>query len=456
MVSTLEEKTRKRGCKCLPEDEELASWYIYDYGIGPIALAIIVFAPLLVVTQAKYEASKDGIEWRYIRSDGDVCLGNVTIHSNQDYARPSNISDNCEWFPLDTRVPGLNVDYTAIGTYISAFVLFFSAAFLIVLGPIGDFGRHRKPALACCVGIWCGCFLAPIALNGSSLYLVNGLLIFVGATAWNFGNRALRNAYLPLLVRTSPVLLAKMKEVDGSGSHLHDDTPYSAGPSDSELGAGRSSELEREGRMAVNKLSEQLGSQYSITTSAYFFAGQILGFAVQGTLVTLFAPKETEPADTFGLRVSLTFAALFGLVFCSRSVYGLGSRPGPPFVAGKFSWLTVGSKRVFDIMKLMREEMDQMMVFLIGRTLHWTAVQSILTTATLYIEREFSLRADELVLPLVVMLLTSMVSASALGVFVKKFENSIHKVSKPMMILIEGNPIFFLLKKLPSYSRKSQ
>ena len=52
MVSTMEEKTRKRGCKCLPEDEELASWYIYDYGIGPIALAIIVFAPLLVVTQA--------------------------------------------------------------------------------------------------------------------------------------------------------------------------------------------------------------------------------------------------------------------------------------------------------------------------------------------------------------------------------------------------------------------
>ena len=165
-------------------------------------------------------------------------------------------------------------------------------------------------------------------------------------------------------------------------------------------------------------------------TSAYFFVGQMLGFVVQGIIVILLAPKETEPYNTFNLRLCCVFAAVFGLIFCTKSIYGLGERPGPPFVGGKLKLLSVGAGRVPMTLKLMRSDLRQMMVFLIGRTLHWTAVQSILTNATLFIEREFSLTADELVIPLVVMLVTSMFSALALGAFVKKYETSILKVSE--------------------------
>ena len=447
LLSMKPDTKRKGCCRCLPEDNELASWYIYDFGIGPIALAIIVFAPLLVVTQAKYEASKHGIEWRHIRSDGDVCLngGNITIHSDQDYARPSGMDEDCEWFPIDTKT-GLGVDYTAVGAYISAFVLFFSAALLVFLGPIGDFGSYRKPALGLFVSIWCVAFLVPIALTSSKLYLVNGILIFVGATAWNFGNRALRNAYLPLLVRSSPLVLAKTKEINHSGALSSDAAPEAAATDDEDAIGGESRDKnDLDAKLELNKLSEQLASEYSVVTSGYFFVGQILGFVVQGLLVTLLAPKETDPSNTFGLRLCLAFAGVFGMIFCSRAIYGLGTRPGPPFHGTSCAKLTVGLRKLFVTLKLIKGEMNQMMIFLIGRTLHWTAVQSILTNATLYMEREFSLRADELVVPLVVMLLTSMVSALALGVFVKKFENSILKLTLVVCCITNLLPVYMLL-----------
>ena len=325
-------------------------------------------------------------------------------------------------------------------------VLFFSAALLILLGPIGDVGSHRRKALWLCVAVWCVTFTAPIALQSSKLYLVNALLIFVGATAWNFGNRALRNAYLPLLVRSSPLLLAKTKELGdeeeptGGAAFPEDDMPMvnesaeeGSRTTKEHRTSGSSFELQQEPnlkkRLVLNKLSEQLATEYSIVTSAYFFVGQMLGFAVQGVIVILLAPRETQPYNTFNLRLCCVFAAVFGLIFCSKSIHGLGVRPGPPLVGGKLKLLSVGTERVLMTLKLMRSDLRQMMVFLIGRTLHWTAVQSILTNATLFIEREFSLTADELVLPLVTMLVTSMFSALALGAFVKKYENSILKVS---------------------------
>ena len=413
MAKEVAAKRRKSCTCCLPEDEELASWYLYDFGIGPIALAIIVFAPLLVVTQAKHEASKGGvIEWRHITSDGDLCAPQVTVATDADFARPANVSGDCEWFPLDTKVPGIDVDYTAVGAYVSALVLFFSGALLVVLGPVGDFGSHRRATLATCVVVWASCFAIPVAFTGTSFYLANAALIFVGATAWNFGNRALRNAYLPLLVRSDPRV-----------AH------FAAGGD----------------KVEQRRVSEQLASEFSITTSAYFFVGQILGFVVQGLLVTMLAPSETRPSDTLGLRLSLAFAAAFGAIVCLRSVWGLGKRPGPPFSAGWGARATLGCRRVWKVLSLMRRDMRQMCVFLAGRTLHWIAVQSILTSATLYIEREFSPTADELVLPLVVMLVTSMVSAFALGALVKRHENSNQRITLAVCVVTNFIPLYMLL-----------
>ena len=198
-------------------------------------------------------------------------------------------------------------------------------------------------------------------------------------------------------------------------------------------------------KTAINKLSEQFSSQYSITTSAYFFVGQILGFIVQGLLVTLLAPKETDPSNTFGLRLSLAFAAVFGLVFCAKSILGLGARPGPRFGGGKFAALTVGGKRVYGTVKLMQRDMREMSGFLVGRTLHWTAVQSILTTATLYIEREYSMSADDLVVPLVVMILTSTLGAFGLGAIVKKYENAVQKITVGVCCVTNLIPLYMLL-----------
>ena len=461
-----EEDEEGRGCCacCAPKEEEreLRSWYIYDFGIGPIALAIIVFAPLLVVTQAKYEASKGGvIEWRHTTSDGDLCAGNVTVTSDEDFRRPEGISDKCKWFPLDTKVPGIEVDYTAIAAYISALVLFFSGLSLVVMGPIGDFGSLRRPILALCVAIWGLCFAIPIGFASFDLYLVNGILIFVGATAWNFGNRALRNAYLPLLVRSNPLVQEKMKLLGASAmadTQLQDSSSFDRGEGEEGANGGTGERKEDEGRRsdesmashndpktAINKLSEQFSSQYSITTSAYFFVGQILGFIVQGLFVTLLAPTETDPSNTFGLRLSLAFAAVFGLVFCAKSILGLGARPGPRFGGGKFAALTVGGKRVYGTVKLMQRDMREMSGFLVGRTLHWTAVQSILTTATLYIEREYSMSADDLVVPLVVMILTSTLGAFGLGAIVKKYENAVQKITVGVCCVTNLIPLYMLL-----------
>ena len=133
--------------------------------------------------------------------------------------------------------------------------------------------------------------------------MVNGALVFLGATAWNFGNRALRNAYLPLLVRSNPLVVEKMKELshnegdgEGEGEREGDGNGQAMGSSDNgdeETGqvGGRGEAYAAAGdgdaKLAVNKLSEQLGSEYSIKTSAYFFVGQMIGFAVQVSVLSL-------------------------------------------------------------------------------------------------------------------------------------------------------------------------
>lgn len=205
-----------------------------------------------MATQAKYEAATKGrgIEWRRIRSDGDLCASNVTINSNADFARPDGLDSDCEWFPIDTKLPDIQIDYTSVSMYISTFALFCSALTLIVLGPIGDFGTSRKSALSFCVVMWVVCFTVPILLPDPKLYLVTGALVFVGATCWTFGNRALRNAYLPLLVRANPEMQERVKQVESIGRQ--NDDPQAT----------------RRARLDLNTFSESLASQYSLETSA--------------------------------------------------------------------------------------------------------------------------------------------------------------------------------------------
>ncbi len=62
-----------------------------------------------------------------------------------------------------------------------------------------------------------------------------------------------------------------------------------------------------------------------------------------------------------------------------------------------------------------------------------------------YIEREFSLTAEELVLPLVVMLVTSMLSAFGFGVLLKKLENSIHRVTLVVCCVTNLIPVYMLM-----------
>ena len=409
---------------------------MYDFGIGPIALAIVVFSPLLIVTQAKYEAALGGgsIEWRRIRRDGDVCAADVPVLTDADFARPDGVDEVCEWFPLDPAAPPLGVDYTSLTIYVSTLVLFLSAVTLVLFGPIGDFGPHRKRALALCVATWAVCFAAPLAAGGDPrIYPLNAAFVLTGATAWNFGNRALRNAYLPMLVRTSPRMLAAASAASRLGGKAAAALALAPSPSASSVGPPPS----------VDEISEQVASKLSLETSAVFFVGQVLGFVVQGLMVTLLAPKDTQPADTVGLRLALCFAATFGAAFCGWSIAGLPQEKAPPPPPG--AWLLLGARRVLVVLALMRRRMRQMLVWLIGRTLHWTAVQSILTTSTLYIEREFSMKADELVLPLVAMLATSFASAILLTALVKRREGVLLRATLGVCLITNLIPLYMLL-----------
>lgn len=183
---------------------EIYALWLTSFAAGPMSSVIIIFLQLLIVKQTKYLASRNDewIEWRDKFIDGDICGPSKNRTSDKPYSRPDGMDDDCQWFPKNKEVPGVGIDYTNILVFGTGITLFLTGVSLIVLAPLGDFGRYRRQLLISSYIIWIPAFISIGFISNPSLYWLVMIMTIIGAVSYTFGLRGPFASYLPLLVES--------------------------------------------------------------------------------------------------------------------------------------------------------------------------------------------------------------------------------------------------------------
>ena len=130
------------------------------------------------------------------------------------FERPDGMPGSCEWFPKNPKIPGSQLDFGAVVVYCNFTSQLACGAFLVLFGSLGDFGGYRKK------GLKLGWFLfsvAPLVAGVVSPGDVNGddtnsmkfalfiaALLFVVTNISHLAAQQMFDAYLPLLAQTHP------------------------------------------------------------------------------------------------------------------------------------------------------------------------------------------------------------------------------------------------------------
>jgi len=171
---------------------------------------------------AKFEAASnpEGLEWRVHHIEGALCAGTCegspcasydsAIHPGFDrFDRPSNMSSACQWFPVDRTLPGSGgVDFAAVMVYANVAAQVGCGVFLVFFGTLGDFGANRKRLMR--LG-WVVFAFSPIL--GGALVTNHGAYpwsaaLLAATIVAHLGSQQMYDAYLPLLAKSHPRVLA--------------------------------------------------------------------------------------------------------------------------------------------------------------------------------------------------------------------------------------------------------
>ena len=392
------------------DKSERRGFFAYDFGNGPLAAALIIFTPLLIVGQAQYQASTNHefIEWREVSIDGSLCVNatakrlNATStfapgapypqNSTTPFKRPEGYLETCQWFPVNKNVPGTGFDYTSLGVFALALTSIVTAVALIFLGALGDYGNMRRRMMFVCVVVYSALLAGVAPLADSKYWYVGQILGSLCAVVWNYAYRALHHGYIPLLVSADESLLALLARVNPSP------------PTGAE----------------IESFTEALAGRITLTSSASFMTGQVLGLAMQSAIVLGVGSNPEDPEDTMGVRVAIFSGCLCCFILSFFGVCYLKDRIGPPLERGMVvQTLLLSARRSFATLDLARRELPEMFWFLAGRTAYWIAVNTLVYCGPLYLQREFGMQTAEIAPGLIVFMLTGIAAVMLFRVIVK-------------------------------------
>jgi len=416
---------------------EIWSVYAYNAGGAPLATVLLIFLPLLILTQAKYEASTNDefIEWREDTISGDLCGGSGSPAGLGNYTRPEDYLSKCAWFPVNKKVPQLNLDYTAVMVFANSFVLAMTAMVLLTFGPIPDYASVRKPMLMVSTAVWIAALACIPAFSSTATYTGIILLAAVATVAWVFSFKSALNGYITIVVWNSPAL------VELRGLVEHD--PALIGAQEEALQEAPGSHAEDAALHKYLQESEKTSVQITMTASTYFVASEIFAMIVQIVLVVWLEPAQDEPKDTLGVRMAILSAVAVAAPATTVGIWCMKNRKGPVFPEGNL--LCLGASRMLHTSRIMRRDLRMLLQFMVGRCLVWLTMGTLVTSGVLFLEREFSYTASDLAPLLFLFLVICALSNMACLWMNKHFSGFVLKAICGFSIVSMTIPIYMLV-----------
>ena len=455
----------------VPADHrEIRSWYLYDCASSPVAVTVVTFWALLVTGYAKSSAAyqRDVVEWREHYAGGAVCYGecvssladgstlsvscgayDASEHgAARKFERPSGMAETCQWFPEDPKIPGSGLDFGAVLVYCNFASQLACGAFLVFFGSLGDFGSYRKRVLQ--IG-WLVFSVAPLVAGIASpgdetadenraatrRALVLAAALFVVTNVAHLFAQQMYDAYLPLLAQSHPRVLNVMRggrEGEGVGG---DDAKREgffarlvsiAPPVQS--GAHARTFPRNGSELAALELDDHPDGLGSATRAAFARQSAASEMALRaptmGFLSILFIVAAQlgavlaagEENRLKGIRWTLLLVGAWAGIVGGAGLMGIRTRPGPPVMGDSaaaaatrtsvFAALArLGTRRTILSARMLREFHPELLKLLCGQILSAITNGTVLSTYTLFVQRELGAGATDLV----IIVLTGSVSA---------------------------------------------
>jgi len=176
---------------------------------------------------------------------------------------------------------------------------------------------------------------------------------------------------------------------------------------------------------AGSATSESVAVRITMVSGTFFVASQLVGLAVQAALVVAFEPPDDDPTATLGLRLAVFSSAVPAAVLNAFAIRNMRQRPGKEFPKG--SVLVLGARHMLATVRTMGTHLPVLLVFMVGRTLVWITTGTLLITGVLFLEREFSMQADELAPLLFLFFLVGGVSNMSTVWLAKRYQGQVYR-----------------------------
>jgi UMF1 family MFS transporter len=459
----------------VPADHgEIRSWYLYDCASSPVATTVVTFWALLVTGYAKSRAASthDVVEWRGHYAGGAVCYGECVssladgsslsvpcgAYDASEYGikrkfeRPSGVGETCQWFPPDAKIPGSGLDFGAVLVYCNFVTQLACGAFLVLFGSLGDFGANRKKGLV--IG-WLAFAFAPLVAgavapgdendpanaDATQAALILAAALYVVTSIAHLSAQQMYDAYLPLLAQTHPRVLKMMRDdSDASDASDASDVKSTAKPSpqknivDSSLSLTVSAATRR-----IASARQSAASELALRAPAMgFFSIVLITLAQLGAVLA--AGEENQLK---GIRWTLLVVGAWAVTVGAAGLRGIRTRPGLPPPAAPapephgeareprtrrstvFSLREIarlGARRTFLSVGMLRAFHPELLKLLCGQILSAITNGTMLSTYTLFVQREFGAGATDLIILLFASSVAALVSVGSFSLIAPRLD----------------------------------
>jgi UMF1 family MFS transporter len=412
------------------------------------------------------------VEWRGHYAGGAVCYGECVssladgsslsvpcgAYDASEYGikrkfeRPSGVGETCQWFPPDAKIPGSGLDFGAVLVYCNFVTQLACGAFLVLFGSLGDFGANRKKGLV--IG-WLAFAFAPLVAgavapgdendpanaDATQAALILAAALYVVTSIAHLSAQQMYDAYLPLLAQTHPRVLKMMRDdSDASDASDASDVKSTAKPSpqknivDSSLSLTVSAATRR-----IASARQSAASELALRAPAMgFFSIVLITLAQLGAVLA--AGEENQLK---GIRWTLLVVGAWAVTVGAAGLRGIRTRPGLPPPAAPapephgeareprtrrstvFSLREIarlGARRTFLSVGMLRAFHPELLKLLCGQILSAITNGTMLSTYTLFVQREFGAGATDLIILLFASSVAALVSVGSFSLIAPRLD----------------------------------
>lgn len=422
---------------------------------SPIIATCLTFWSFLVTNYAKLRAATNqaGIQWRINNAHGSICHGtcfgvqcthyNDTTHPSLKFDKPDGMSNFCQWFPVEPKVPESGIDYSAVIIYCNLIAQLACGFFLVFFGCIGDFGKTRYNLLLFGSAVFSLSPIIATIVSDTSYYWISAVCYVLTVVA-NLTAQQMFYAYLPLLAKShwltraaaagqtvkmpdtkgwwcvslcGDAILPKVEGGRGGIGAGGDKLP--AGEADSEGAADSEVAFTIRERTAMTRQS--VASLLAFVGPALAFFSLFLVTIAQLLIVSM------EDDVLLALRLCVMVAGMWAIFFSCVAFTGLKVRAGKPipkednFLKSAMAMFSqLGFRRSWLTVMMIYKHHRDMGKLMLGQLLSSITNGTVIASYTVFIQRELNANPTDIIIILAIVAVAACVGVSSVAPFMKR------------------------------------